>query len=159
MMKMRTDLDRLHKVYEAMYGPSAGFMPRGYGQTFVSAHLVAGYVEVGETDIMCIMPYGLWADHVVDALHEVFREHKLHLINITPYNLRSGDVTIQLVFDERQMVGCSRDACVVDFDDRSLREVWESQKLRPDVIQMDQGTWDLICADTLFSAGSKGKGD
>lgn len=68
---MKTDIDRLHKV------ALGELQRRGCGKTYLDCHHVAAAIEVGEKDIVCIIPYNSWKHHIFPMLLEVLDEHEI----------------------------------------------------------------------------------
>lgn len=74
MNKMKTDINRLHEVYDGkLYG-------RGVGKTFLKIHTLVGIVEVGEFDYIFLVLnkwIELWYLHKM--IDEIFEEHNLKI--------------------------------------------------------------------------------
>lgn len=71
---MHTDLDRLHAVALGQLGG------RGCGKTFLQCHHLAGYIQIGEMDIVCTVTRLSDIDYILPMLNQVFHDHGLPLI-------------------------------------------------------------------------------
>jgi hypothetical protein len=110
MMEEKTDIDRLHAVIN---GKLTG---RGCGKTYATCHEIAGFVEVGETEILCIVPIFGWLTWLRAMLIEVLQEHGLEVQFLANDALRCGESTIRFILDRhRDLVG--RSGLVLDFND------------------------------------------
>lgn len=65
---MKTDLNRLHKVAEGeLTGPRCG-------KTFLQCHVAAGFIELGFTEIICVVSEYQDINHIVPMLKGILEE-------------------------------------------------------------------------------------
>lgn len=110
-----TDLNRLHTV--ALY---YDWVPRAAGRTTHDCHLVAGLVDLGEPQILCLLPEMRWLSHAYPMLADVLQEHGFDTQRTTIRSLQAGGCEVRFVARERELRGYSRDVPVVVFEGLGL---------------------------------------
>jgi hypothetical protein len=112
-----TDVDRLHRVAGMMYP----HCPHGAGKTYHDCHMVAGAIELGETQVAIVMPHWDWMCHIGPMLFDVLTEHgieirqRLQAVWVLEYDGR----TVEIRFIDGQRRGGLRGSsdALVDFGD------------------------------------------
>jgi hypothetical protein len=88
---MRTDIDRLHGVV------SGEITGRRAGHTVAHCHEVASVIELGETEVVLILPCMQWTEHVLPILDRVLQERGVGSLQPTRrmrYEFFAGPATI-----------------------------------------------------------------
>lgn len=110
MTEKKTDIDRLHAVIEGR------FCGRGCGKTYAMCQKVAGFVEVGQKEILCVVPFFQWLRWLRDMMIGVLKEHGLGVQVFSPDVLLCNGSIIRFVRDRpRDLV--ARSGLAVDFND------------------------------------------
>lgn len=105
--KMKTDLNRLHRV---ALGENSG---RKSGETYYYCHLVAGVVELGNKEVIIKIPSLKSGNYIKPMLEEVLKNHKLNIIkksNRECWLLANG---ARLIFETLDLDGYSRKSAIV----------------------------------------------
>jgi hypothetical protein len=117
MTEKKTDLDRLHGVIEGRFGG------RGAGKTYAMCEQVAGFIEVGEIELLCVVPRMGWVPWLRHMLEDVLEKHGLSVEHPTYDTLRCGKATVRFMPPQpRNFLG--RSGLVLDFNDMEYTEDW-----------------------------------
>lgn len=87
---MVTNIDRLHAVVE---GKLCG---RGSGKTYARCHELAGYIETGYKNIICLITNADDCHYLLPMIKTVMEEHRIEITKITSTKFKAGDSTVHL---------------------------------------------------------------
>jgi hypothetical protein len=107
---MKTDLDRLHGV---VLGEITG---RRAGYTMAHCHEVASVIELGETEVILLLPRLDWQSHVLPMLDEVLQERGIGRLERSgrgyhEYNAGNATILVKSASQPSALLG-RRGVCV-----------------------------------------------